>query len=58
MQTSIRNFDAYEHLKVRFKGYRNILKQSIKDAKRIYFPEIFEKFKHDIKRTRLYSLEL
>ena len=37
MQTSTRNLDAYEHLKVRFNRYRNILKQSIKDAKRIYF---------------------
>ena len=37
VQTSTRNLDAYEHLKVRFNRYRNILKQSIKDAKRIYF---------------------
>ena len=35
----------------RFNRYRNILKQSIKDAKRIYFQSIFAKFKHDIKRT-------
>ena len=51
VQTSKRNVDAYEHLKVRFNRYRNILKHSIKDAKRIYFQNIFEKFKHDIKRT-------
>ena len=51
MQTSKRNVDAYEHLKVRFNRYRNILKHSIKDAKRIYFQNIFAKFKHDIKRT-------
>ena len=50
VQTSTRNLDAYEHLKVRFNRYRNILKQSIKDAKRIYFQSIFAKFKHDIKR--------
>ena len=37
VQTSTRNLDAYEHLKVRFNRYRNILKQSIKDAKIIYF---------------------
>ena len=42
--------DAYEKLKVRFNRYRNVLKQSIKDAKRIYFQNIFAKFKHDIKR--------
>ena len=51
VQTSKRNVDAYEHLKVRFNRYRNILKHSIKDAKRIYFQNIFAKFKHDIKRT-------
>ena len=39
VQTGTRNLDAYEHLKVRFNRYRNILKQSIKDAKRIYFSE-------------------
>ena len=51
MQTSTSNLDVYEHLKVRFNRYRNILKQIIKDAKRIYFQSIFAKFKHDIKRT-------
>ena len=51
VQTGTRDLDAYEHLKVRFNRYRNILKQSIKDAKRIYFQSIFAKFKHDIKRT-------
>ena len=51
MQTSTRNLDAFEFLKVRFNKYRNIFKQSIKDAKRIYFHGIFAKFKHDVKRT-------
>ena len=51
VQTSKRNVDAYEHLKVRFNRYRNILKHSIKDARRVYFQNIFAKFKHDIKRT-------
>ena len=37
MQTSTRNLDVYEHLKVRFNRYRNILKQSIKDKKKIIF---------------------
>ena len=49
MQTSKRNVDAYEHLKVRFNRYRNILKHSIKDAKRIYFQNIFARFKHKSK---------
>ena len=50
VQTSTRNLDAYKHLKVRFDRYRNILKQSIKNAKRIYFQNIFAKFKRDIKK--------
>ena len=51
VQTSKRNVDAYEHLKVRFNTYRNILKHSIKYAKKNYFENIFAKFKHDIKGT-------
>ena len=51
VQTSTRNIDVYEHLKIRFIRFRNILRQSIKDAKKIYFQNIFTKFKHDIKRT-------
>ena len=51
VQTSTRNIDVYEHLKIRFIRFRNNLRQSIKDAKKIYFQNIFTKFKHDIKRT-------
>ena len=51
VQTSTRNIDVYEHLKIRFNRFQNILRQSIKDAKKIYFQNIFTKFKHDIKRT-------
>ena len=36
---------------MRFNRFRNILRQSIKNAKRTYFQRIFEKFKHDIKKT-------
>ena len=44
------NVETYNQLKVRFNRFRNILRQSIKDAKRLYFQGIFEKFKHDIKK--------
>ena len=45
------NVETYNQLKIRFNRFRNILRQSIKDAKRLYFQRIFEKFKHDIKKT-------
>ena len=51
VQTSTRTIDVYEHLKIWFIRFRNILRQSIKDAKKNYFQNIFTKFKHDIKRT-------
>ena len=41
----------HNQLKIRFNRFRNILRQSIKDAKRLYFQRIFEKFQHDIKKT-------
>ena len=45
------NVETYNQLKIRFNRFRNILRQSIKDAKRLNFQRIFEKFKHDIKKT-------
>ena len=45
------NVETYNQLKIRFNRFRNILRQSIKDAKRLYFQRIFEKFKRDIKKT-------
>ena len=45
------NVETYNQLKIRFNRFRNFLRQIIKDAKRLYFQSIFEKFKHDIKRT-------
>ena len=44
------NVETYNQLKIRFNRFRNILRQSIKDAKRLYFQRIFEKFKYDIKK--------
>ena len=43
--------EIYNPLKIRFNRFRNILRQSIKDAKRLYFQRIFEIFKHDINKT-------
>ena len=37
--------------KIRFNRFDNILRQSIKEAKRIYFVRTFERFKYDIKQT-------
>ena len=45
------NVETYNQLKIRFNRFRNILRQGIKDAKRLYFQRIFEKFKHDIKKN-------
>ena len=45
------NGETYNLLKIRFNRFRNILRQRIKDAKRLYFQRIFEKFQHDIKKT-------
>ena len=45
------NGENYNQLKIRFNRFRNILRQSIKDAKRLYFQRIIEIFQHDIKKT-------
>ena len=42
---------AFEILKTRFNRFPNILRQSIKEEKQIYYLRSFEKFKHDIKQT-------
>ena len=45
------NGETYNQLEIKFNIFRNILRQSIKDAKLLYFQRIFEKFQHDIKIT-------
>ena len=49
-QTNPTNVEAFETLKIRFNRFHNILRQSIKEAKQIYYLRSFEKFKHDIKQ--------
>ena len=43
--------DLYETLKAHFNKYRNILKKTIAKAKRIYYVEVFNQFKNNIKQT-------
>ena len=50
-QTHPANVAAFETLKIRFNRFHNILRQTIKEAKQIYYLRSFEKFKHDIKQT-------
>ena len=50
-QANPANVEACEILKTRFNRFHNILRQSIKEAKQIYYLRSFEKFKHDIKQT-------
>ena len=45
------NVEAFETLKIKFNRYHNMLRQSIKEVKQIYYLRSFEKFKHDIKQT-------
>ena len=50
-QTKPENTEEFETLKVRFKRFHKILRQSIQEAKRTYYLTTFERFKHDIKQT-------
>ena len=50
-QVNPANVEAFEILKTRFNRVHNILRQSIKEAKQIYYLRNFEKFKHDTKQT-------
>ena len=50
-QTDTEDVEAFESIKIRFNRFHNILRQSIKEAKRIYFVRTFERFKYDIKQT-------
>ena len=43
--------DLYETLKAHFNKYRNILKKTIAKAKRIYYVDVFNRFKNNIKQT-------
>ena len=49
-QSNPANVEAFEILKAKFNRFHNILRQSIKGAKQIYYLRSFQKFKHDIKQ--------
>ena len=48
-QANLANVEAFEILKTRINRFHNILRQSIKEAKQIYYLRNFKMFKHDIK---------
>ena len=50
-QTDTEDVETFESIKIRFNRFHNILRQSIKETKRIYFVRTFERFKYDIKQT-------
>ena len=45
------NYPEYDALKSKLKTFNNILKRSIRVAKRIYYEACFSNFKHDLKNT-------
>ena len=47
-QVNTEDAETFETLKIRFNRFHNILRQSIKEAKQIYYLRSFEKFKHNI----------
>ena len=50
-QTKPENTEKFVTLKVRFKRFHKILRQSIQEAKRTYYLARLERFNHDIKQT-------
>ena len=50
-QANPANVEAFDILKSRINRFHNILRQSIKEAKQIYYLRSFEKFKDNIKQT-------
>ena len=50
-QTDTEDVEAFESIKIRFNRFHNILRQSIKEAKRICFVKTFERLKYGIKQT-------
>ena len=45
--------ERYMTLKARFKTYREILRRSIKEAKKMYYQKVFNLYRNDIKKTWL-----
>ena len=51
VQTDPTNNDLYNTIKTNFKTYKNILRQTIREAKKQYYHRIFFNFKNNIKKT-------
>ena len=51
IQTDLDNTVLYDRLKPEFKDYRASLRKIIRKAKRDYYTHIFNRHKHDIKKT-------
>ena len=51
VQASITNLDVYDTLKTNFNTYKNILRQSIREAKKLYYNKTFLLYKNNIEKT-------
>ena len=51
LRNTLSNDPIFHTLKTNLHTYNNILKKSIRDAKKLYYERIFTQFKHDIKKT-------
>ena len=51
LRNTLSNDPTFTTLKTNLNTYNNILKKSIRNAKKLYYERIFTQFKHDIKKT-------
>ena len=51
LRAKISNSESYATLKAEFKAYHSFLSRSIKEAKRLYYINVFNMYKNDIKQT-------
>ena len=48
VQASDTNHDVYDTLKTNFKTYKNILRQNIREARKLYYNKTFLLYKNNI----------
>ena len=51
VQASDTNHDVYDTLKTNFNTYKNILRQNIREAKKLYYNKTFLLYKNNILKT-------
>ena len=51
VQASTRNHDVYDTLKTNFNTNKNMLRQNIREAKKLYYNKTFLLYKNNIKTT-------